>query len=140
MSWGAKKIADMPQIIHYLPELEESEGTLIARLTAAMSHDDIQRFAASYRSARKDPQTLRLLAIVGIVAIPGLHRFWMGQAGIGFLYLFTGGLLWIGTIRDIVKYRELAFVYNRQVAERIASNVVSSKTRSNERGMALAES
>ena len=114
----------MPHIVtHYLPELDEPERSFIERLTAGMSHENIQQFAVAYRQVRKDPQTLRLMAIIGIVAIPGLHRFWVGQLGIGFLYLLTGGLLWIGTIIDIVKYRELAFGYNRQVARHIASNV-----------------
>jgi TM2 domain-containing membrane protein YozV len=63
------------------------------------------------------------MAIIGIVAIPGLHRFWLGQVGIGFLYLLTWGLLLFGTITDIVKYRELAFAYNRQVARRIVTNL-----------------
>jgi hypothetical protein len=47
----------------------------------------------------------------------------LGEVGIGLLYLFTGGLLLIGTIADIVKHKELAFNYNRQVARRIASNL-----------------
>ena len=115
---------NMPQITHYLPELSEPEMSFIARLTDAMSHEDIQRFASGYRQARRDPQTLRLLAIIGLVSIPGLQRFWVGQVGIGFLYLLTGGLLWIGTIIDIVKYRELAFTYNQQVARRIATNLL----------------
>jgi TM2 domain-containing membrane protein YozV len=115
----------MPHIItHYLPELDEPERTFIERLTAGMSHENIQQFAAAYRQVRKDPQTLRLMAIIGIVAVPGLHRFWVGQVGIGFLYLLTWGLLLCGTITDIVKYRELAFSYNRQAAKRIATNLV----------------
>src|SRR5215203_3594968 len=118
----------MPQsVTHYLPELDEPERSFIERLTAGMSHESIQQFAAAYRQVRRDPQTLRLLAIIGIVAIPGLHRFWVGQVGVGFLYLLTGGLLWIGTIMDIVRYRELAFTYNRQIAQRIASNVAESE-------------
>jgi TM2 domain-containing membrane protein YozV len=116
----------MPQITHYLPELNEPETSFIAHVTAVMSHEDIHRFAAGYRQSRRDPQTLRLLAIIGLVAIPGLQRFWVGHVGVGFLYLLTGGLLWIGTIIDIVKYRELAFSYNRQVARRIANNVAQS--------------
>jgi TM2 domain-containing membrane protein YozV len=115
----------MPHIVtHYLPELDDPERTFIERLTAGMSHENIQQFAAAYRQVRKDPQTLRLMAVIGIVAIPGLHRFWVGQVGIGFLYLLTWGLLLFGTITDIVKYRELAFCYNRQVARRIAANLV----------------
>ena len=113
----------MPHITHYLPELNEPETYFIERLTAGMSHENLQRFSAGYRQVRRDPQTLRLLAIIGIVAIPGLQRFWLGHVGVGFLYLLTGGLLWIGTIIDIVNYRELAFTYNRGVARRIASNL-----------------
>jgi TM2 domain-containing membrane protein YozV len=118
----------MAQIAHYLPELNEPEAPFIASLTAAMSHDDIQRFAAGYRQARRDPQTLRVMAIIGLVAVPGLQRFLVGQVGIGILFLLTGGLLWIGTIIDIVKYQELALVYNRKVARRIANNVIQSSS------------
>jgi TM2 domain-containing membrane protein YozV len=118
----------MPQIItHYLPELDELERTFIERLTAGMSHENIQQFAAAYRQVRKDPQTLRLMAIIGVVAIPGLHRFWVGQVGMGFLYLLTWGLLLFGTITDIVRYRELAFTYNRQVARQISMNLAQSR-------------
>ena len=117
----------MPHIItHYLPELDEPERSFIERLTVGMSHENIQQFAAAYRQVRKDPQTLRLMAIIGIVAVPGLHRFWLGHLGIGFVYLVTWGLLLIGTITDIVKYRELAFNCNRQVATRLASNLMNS--------------
>lgn len=119
----------MPHIIvHYLPELDEPERSFIERLTAGMSHESIQQFAAAYRQVRKDPQTVRLMAIIGIVAIPGLHRFWAGQLGIGFLYLLTGGLLWVGTIMDIVNYRELAFTYNGKAARRIVHNLRMSTT------------
>lgn len=110
-------------IVHYLPELDEPERSFIERLTAGMSHENIQQFAVAYRQVRKDPQTLRIMAIIGIVAIPGLHRFWVGHMGIGFLYLLTGGLLWVGTIIDIVNYRELAFRYNQRISSRIASNL-----------------
>ena len=114
----------MPHVVaHYLPELDEPEQSFIERLTAGMSHENIQQFAVAYRQVRKDPQTLRLMAVIGIVAIPGLHRFWVGQVGMGFLYLLTWGVLLVGTITDIVRYRELALNYNRQVATQIARNV-----------------
>ncbi len=114
----------MPHIVtHYLPELDEPERSFIERLTTGMSHENIQQFAAAYRQARKDPQTLRLMAIIGIVAVPGLHRFWVGHTVLGFLYLVTWGFLLFGTLTDIVKYRELAFNHNQQVAQRIASNL-----------------
>jgi len=87
-----------------------------------MSETDIRQFAVAYRHGRKDPQLVLLMAVIGIVAVPGLHRFALGQVGLGFLYLLTYGLLLFGTI--IVKHKELAFTYNRQVARRIASNLV----------------
>lgn len=118
----------MPHIVtHYLPELDEPERSFIERLTAGMSHESIQQFAAAYRQARKDPQTLRLMAAIGIVAIPGLHRFWLGQVGFGFLYLFTWGLLLFGTVTDVIKSKDLAFTYNRRIASRIVSNLIHSK-------------
>jgi TM2 domain-containing membrane protein YozV len=114
----------MPHAVtHYLPELDEPERTFIERLTTGMTHETIQQFAAAYRQVRKDPQTLRLMAIVGIVAVPGLHRFWVGHIGLGCLYLVTWGLLLFGTITDIVRYQELAFTHNQQVAIRIASTL-----------------
>ena len=115
----------MPQlVIYYLPELDEPERSFIERLTTGMSHENVQQFAAAYRQVRKDPQTLRLMAVIGIVAIPGLHRFWLGEMGLGVLYLFTGGLLWIGTVIDIFKFKELALGYNQQLAKRIVGNIV----------------
>jgi len=114
----------MPYIItHYLPELDEPERSFIAQLTATMSEADAQQFAIAYRTRRKDPQMVLLFAVIGMVSVPGLHRFVLGEVGIGFLYLFTGGLLLIGTIADIVQHKELAFNYNRQVARRIARNL-----------------
>jgi TM2 domain-containing membrane protein YozV len=116
----------MPHITHYLPELEDPERCFIAQLTAAMSEAQVLQFATAYRQARKDPQTILLMAVIGVVAVPGLHRFWLGQVGIGFLYFLTWGLLLIGTITDVVKHKDLAFRYNRQIASRIANNLVQS--------------
>lgn len=114
----------MPHTVtNYLPELDEPERSFIERLTAGMSHESIQQFAAAYRQVRRDPQTLRLMAIIGIVAIPGLHRFWVGQIGVGLLYLVTWGLLLVGTITDMVNYQNLALRYNQQIARRIARNL-----------------
>jgi TM2 domain-containing membrane protein YozV len=111
-------------ISHYLPELDEPERSFIERLTGEMSEADLQHFAIAYRQVRKDPQTILVMAVIGIVAVPGLHRFALGQVGLGFLYLLTYGLLLFGTITDIVRHKELAFTYNRQVARRIASKLV----------------
>lgn len=115
----------MPHIIaHYLPELDEPERSFLSQLTATMCEVDVQRFAIAYRTRRKDPQTVLLMAVIGMVSVPGLHRFALGQVGIVFLYLFTYGLMLIGSMADIVQHKELAFRYNKQVARRIASNLL----------------
>src|SRR6266498_4209259 len=113
----------MPLITHYLPELEETEKSYIDYLVEGLSHEQAQLFATAYREKRKDPHTVLLTAIVGLVAIPGLQRFWLGQIGMGFLYLFTWGLILVGTIRDIVRFKKLAFDYNQRVAQQIAANL-----------------
>ena len=115
----------MPHITHYLPELQEPERTYIQSLIGRMSHEEIQVFASAYRQRRKDPHTILLTAIIGLVAIPGLQRFWLGQVGMGFLLLFTWGLLLIGSISDLVRYKTLAMLYNQRVAREIATNMQS---------------
>jgi hypothetical protein len=37
----------------------------------------------------------------------------------GILYLLTGGLCLIGTIVDLINYKNLAFEYNQKVAQEI---------------------
>ena len=113
----------MPHITHYLPELQEPESTYIQSLIGRMSHEQIQVFASAYRQRRKEPHTVLLTAIIGLVALPGLQRFWLGQVGIGFLHLFTWGLLLIGSISDLVRYKTLALLYNQRVAREIATTI-----------------
>ena len=113
----------MPHITHYLPELQKPERTYIQSLIGRMSHEQLQVFASAYRQRRKDPHTVLLTAIIGLVAIPGLQRFWLGQIGVGFLHLFTWGLLLIGSISDLVRYKTLALLYNQRVAREIATNM-----------------
>jgi TM2 domain-containing membrane protein YozV len=113
------------QITYYLPELEEPERSFVSQLTRAMPAPQVQQFAVAYRQRRKEPQTILILTVVGGVTIPGLQRFWLGQVGIGLLFLCTGGLLLVGTITDMIKHKELALRYNRQLARRIASNLMS---------------
>src|SRR5215813_12036462 len=103
----------MVHVAHYLPELEEGERTYVQSLVGRMSGEKILEFAAVYRQRRKDPQTLLLASIIGLVAFPGFQRFWLGQIGIGFLHLFTGGLLLIGTVSDLARYKTLALLHNQ---------------------------
>jgi len=116
----------MPHFTHYLPELQESERTYVQSLVGQFSHEQLETFAALYRQRRKDPQTVLLAAIVGLVAIPGFQRFWVGEVGVGIVFLCTAGALCVGSICDLVQYKTLALLYNQKVAREVATTMQSS--------------
>jgi TM2 domain-containing membrane protein YozV len=113
----------MVQVVHYLPELEEPEQTYVQCLIGRMPSERVLMFANAYRRRRKDPHTVLFASIVGLITFPGCQRFWLGHIGIGFLHLFTCGLLLAGTISDLVRYKTLALLYNQRVAREIAANL-----------------
>jgi TM2 domain-containing membrane protein YozV len=80
----------------------------------------MMNYANVYRTRRKDPQLILLTCLLGLVVIAGVHRFIIGQIGMGILYLFTAGLCLVGTIIDAVNYQNLAFEYNQRVAQETA--------------------
>ena len=43
-----------------------------------------------------------LLWLAGLVGLCGLHRFYLGKPWTGLLWLFTGGLLFIGQLIDLI--------------------------------------
>ena len=47
--------------------------------------------------------TAIILCCLGFIGIGGLHYFYVGKWGKGFLYLFTMGLFLIGTVVDLIK-------------------------------------
>ncbi|MBK6913032.1 MAG: TM2 domain-containing protein [Ignavibacteriales bacterium] len=51
--------------------------------------------------------------------LAGIHRFVLGNIGLGILYVLTGGLCLIGTIVDLVNYKKLTFEYNQKVAQEV---------------------
>lgn len=106
----------MANVIDYIPELEGDEAAYIGKMMQSMEGSRAERFARAYRARRKDPTMILLTALVGFLGVAGVHRFLVNQIGMGLLYVFTGGLCLIGTIVDLVNYKNLAFDYNREVA------------------------
>jgi TM2 domain-containing membrane protein YozV len=115
----------MANIIQYMPFLDDEELALVGSLAATMNENQAQIFSHGYLTSRKEPQTILAVSVIGLVSFPGLQRLVLGQIGLGLLYLFTGGLLLIGSIYDLVKYKRLTFEYNRKVAEHIAARVLN---------------
>lgn len=110
----------MANIFQLLPSLEGDEMIFVQGITKEMSDNQLQFFATLYSARRKDPLLILITALLGFVVLAGIHRFILGHIGMGFLYLFTGGICLIGTIIDIVNYKRLSFEYNQQIAQQVA--------------------
>lgn len=113
----------MATVLHMLPNIEGEEMTFVQGLLKDMSESQAQQFAVVYSARRKDPQTILLTALIAFVGAAGVHRFILGQIGMGLLYLFTWGFCGIGTVIDLVNYRTLAFEYNWKVAQQVGAMV-----------------
>lgn len=109
----------MARIIDVLPEISGEEMMYIQSLIKDMDNDSAYRFATVYRTRRREPMLILITAIIGFFGIAGIHRFLIGDIGLGILYVFTAGLCFIGTIVDLVNHQRLAFDYNRKVAEEV---------------------
>jgi TM2 domain-containing membrane protein YozV len=106
----------MANVLRHLPELEGMELGYIQGLMKNMDEDQASLFAQVYRARRKDAQMILILTLLGFFGFAGLHRFILGQIGLGILYILTLGLCFIGTIVDLVNYKSLAYEYNIKVA------------------------
>ncbi|MEX2564663.1 MAG: TM2 domain-containing protein, partial [Cyclobacteriaceae bacterium] len=103
------------------PELEGMELGYIQGILKNMSDEQASLFSQVYRARRKDSQMILILTLIGFFGFAGLHRFILGQIGLGILYLLTIGLCFIGTIVDLVNYKSLAYEYNIKVAHETLS-------------------
>lgn len=113
----------MANVIDHLPEIEGDEALYIGKLFSDMSDEQANKFTSVYRSRRKDPQTILITCILGFFLVAGIHRLLLNQIGMGILYIFTGGLCLIGTIVDLVNYKDLTFQFNREVAKEVRQYV-----------------
>ena len=104
-----------PIFLKYLYDISPEELITINSRTKGFSDDELTHFCMIYRSKRKDPQTILLLCLLGLIFVAGIHRFVIGHIGMGILYFFTAGLCWIGTIVDAVNHKDLAMEYNAEM-------------------------
>lgn len=58
----------------------------------------------------KSKKTALLCCIFG--GLFGIHQFYVGKFGKGFLYMFTAGLFFFGWIADIIKIASGSFLDN----------------------------
>ncbi|HEX8039079.1 MAG TPA: TM2 domain-containing protein [Chryseosolibacter sp.] len=109
----------MARVIDVLPELTGEEMLYVQSLVKDMDDEKARTFASVYRTRRKDPQMILITALLGFVGLAGVHRFILGDIGMGILYVFTVGLCFIGTIVDLVNYQKLAFENNQKMANEV---------------------
>ena len=110
----------MSKVIRYMPELTGDEQVRVAQWMKNMNDEQAQHFAHVYRQRRKQESTTLILALVGLVSLAGLQRFYLGQIGMGLLYLFTLGLCLIGTIVDLVNHKSMTTKFNLTQADDVA--------------------
>ena len=108
----------MVNIFQLMPYLEGDEMRYIQELIKDFDESQAQQFSLAYSSRRKDPTTILILAVVGLLGVAGIHRFILGQIGMGILYFFTAGLC-----LDMVNYKKLAFDFNSREAQNVASMI-----------------
>ncbi len=113
----------MKKIFELLPELEGDESQYISHIIEEMPDEKAKIFSTIYRSRRRDPVLLLVLSLIGLFGVAGIHRFFIGHIGMGILYFFTLGLCFIGTIVDMINYKNFAFEYNRKVAQELLKEV-----------------
>ncbi len=109
----------MTKIYELMPDIQGEEMMFLQNLTKNYEDEKLRNFANMYRARRKDPQLILLLCLLGFLGFAGVHRFILNQIGMGILYFFTAGLCFIGTIVDLVNYKNLCFTFNRQIASEI---------------------
>jgi TM2 domain-containing membrane protein YozV len=98
-------------------DITVDEMYFLKQAVTGLSESQTRNFNMVYAGKRKKEQDIQLYAILGaFLIVPGLQRFMLGQVGMGLLYLFTGGLCFIGSIIDLINYKKLTLEYNKKVA------------------------
>ncbi len=104
-----------PTLMKLLYDTTPEELLQIDAMTKGFTEQQLQQFVMIYRPRRKDEQTILITCLLGLICCAGIHRFLLGQIGMGILYLFTGGLCLIGTIVDAVNHKQLTLEYNQKM-------------------------
>ena len=98
-----------------LSGITPQEYAYLQQATQGLDEQQMRIFLMMYSQKRKNPSDILLLSLLGFICVAGIHRFILGQIGMGILYLLTGGLCCIGTIMDAVNHKQLTFEYNQKM-------------------------
>lgn len=113
----------MKEALKHFPELEGEELQYVSNCIQDLSEEELELFKSIYRARRKDPVLFMIMILIGLIGVAGIHRFFIGHIGIGILFLLTGGLCLVGTIVDLINYKNISFEYNRKIARDALSQI-----------------
>jgi TM2 domain-containing membrane protein YozV len=109
----------MAKVHEFFPTASYEEMNFLQMYLDKMTPEQGREFAMIYSQRRKDEQTVLILTVLGFFVAGGIQRFYLGQIGMGILYLFTAGLCFIGTIMDLVNNKKLTAEFNQKVAQEV---------------------
>jgi TM2 domain-containing membrane protein YozV len=94
------------------------EDAMIFRWAEEQLEDEskLQHFQSTYMSKKRQKGTAHLLNLIAIIGIGGIHRFYLGDIGLGIAHLLTAGFCWIGTIVDIININQRVNDANVRIA------------------------
>ncbi|MFT4605768.1 MAG: TM2 domain-containing membrane protein YozV, partial [Rhodothermales bacterium] len=102
---------------------QDDEQLYVASLFKDMTEEQAEQFSRVYRQRRKETSITLVTALLGFLVVAGVHRFYLGQIGMGLLYFFTGGLCAIGTLVDLFNHKSLTYRFNEKQALDVANLV-----------------
>ncbi len=100
-------------------DLVKDMEAAVLEMMKRMNEKQKTYFQMEYNSRRKDEGTALILTALGCLGIGGVQRFYLGQMALGLLYLLTAGLLFIGTIYDLVTIKNKVAETNKVIAYQI---------------------
>lgn len=110
----------MAKVHDYIPGVTFEELAFLEHYFERYDDNQAKEFAMLYAGKRKDATTVLILTLLGFFVAGGIQRFYLGQIGMGLLYLFTGGLCLIGTILDLVNNKKLTAEFNQKAAQEVS--------------------
>ena len=114
-------------LIYLIPGVDLDELTYLKHITKDLESEQLKTFAMLYNTERRKQDHILIGGLLGLFAVAGVQRFMVNQIGMGILYFFTAGLCFIGTIIDLVNYKQLTFEFNQQVAARVLRATMTMK-------------
>lgn len=96
----------------------------IMALRRQLSREDLEQVDRRLMMDQKSSGLIAGMAAIGFLGVAGIHRFILGDIGLGILMLITAGGCGIWTIVDLVRASTMAQRYNDQLALKCLTQAV----------------